>query len=69
MRGYESREKDFRSRHALNFRNGEVVAKFCEMSQTSSIVLESIRKHTACHNEVPADDYFSREMGKFTVHM
>src|SRR5882724_10400328 len=68
MQSNECRQKQFRSRHALNLRNGEIVTKFCEMGQPSSIILECIGKHTARHNKAPVDDNFRGETRQFCIH-
>ena len=53
----------------FRLRDFEIIAKFCETGQTSSIIFKSIWKHTACHNKAPADDDFRREMSEPHVHM
>src|SRR5882724_7301870 len=44
---YKTRNEKLRSRHAVHLRNGEIITKFHEACESSSIVFKGPWKHTA----------------------
>jgi len=66
---YKTRNEKLRSGHAVHLRNGEIVTKFSEACESSSIVFKGPWKHAVSHNHSsPDDEFWGKEPG-LGVHM